>query len=435
MTSEPSGTILAPRWRDAEQPRHRHLDRGSGHHRLRRRHDQQPGRGHLQRPGRRGFIWDTSQPGPHRSSTTRARSSARAMRVRRTSRSRSTTPARSMCRPARSTWAPAARSQYQHRLIHRRAPGRPCISTGEDLTASSSIAGDTVSSGGLTDAGSYQAVSGTGATVSPSPARFSAWATRSTSMARSTSAPAGGPVTLTTGTLTVHDGGTLTGVDSFVGNGLFTWAMAAQRSAVLHDRRLWRDGDLPSGYLPPPQWRDTEQPRHRHLDRGPGHLSAPTAPRSTTWPGRPSTPRPTRSLSGTPRSPDRPVLTTLAVHPLGRRGDDGHPDHVQQHRQRQCAGWDAWPGSGLEGTANSGTCGFPRGRPSIQGCTPRPAARRVLNGGTLASGPSSSTAEPSLVPGRSTAMSPTAARSALAAPAPRARSPSTATTPRRRPGH
>ena len=77
-------------------------------------------------------------------------------------------------------------------------------------------------------------------------------------------APAvGGPVTLTTGTLTIDPNSTLTGTDSFVANGLLTLErqLAAQR---LRERgRLWRAGSERWGCHHPGH--DAEQPRRGHL--------------------------------------------------------------------------------------------------------------------------------------------------------------------------
>ncbi len=111
------------------------------------------------------------------------------------------------------------------------AAGTTLYLTSEDLTASSSIAGDTVWLGGVNDAGSYDA--GT-ATVAFSTTFTGAIIGLGNSLdvgglgsfqAGGTvgfSPSSGGPVTLTTGTLTVHSG-TLTGIDSFVATGMFTW--------------------------------------------------------------------------------------------------------------------------------------------------------------------------------------------------------------------
>ena len=103
------------------------------------------------------------------------------------------------------------------------AAGTTLYLAAEDLTASSSIAGDTVSLSGVTDAGSYQAVSGTGANdVSFTGPILGVGNSIGIGGTVSFSPTSGGPVTLTTGALTVLPSGTLTGIDSFVVNGLFT---------------------------------------------------------------------------------------------------------------------------------------------------------------------------------------------------------------------
>ena len=115
----------------------------------------------------------------------------------------------------------------------------------------------------------------------------------------------GGPVTLTTGALTVS--GTLTGIDSFVANGPFTW-----------------EGDMLSGPFTIDAYGGMALTTYsnNYIDgvtlnnhgtatwTGTGPSAAPMVPRSTTWPGPPSTPRPMRSSSGIPRSPAQPRSST-----------------------------------------------------------------------------------------------------------------------------
>jgi hypothetical protein len=89
------------------------------------------------------------------------------------------------------------------------------------LDAASSIAADVVSLYGVDDAGSYSAAGGTyasGTTFTGTVANLGP----SLEVAQGTvsfAPAAGGPVTLTTGALTVDVGGTLTGTDSFVADG------------------------------------------------------------------------------------------------------------------------------------------------------------------------------------------------------------------------
>jgi hypothetical protein len=101
------------------------------------------------------------------------------------------------------------------------AAGTTFYLTDEVLTAASSLAGDTVSLGRVTDAGNYTAASGTSANnatftgpVQNLGNSFDVYGTVSFNPAS--------PVTLTTGTFTVHDGATLSGVDSFAANGPFS---------------------------------------------------------------------------------------------------------------------------------------------------------------------------------------------------------------------
>ena len=112
------------------------------------------------------------------------------------------------------------------------AAGTTLYLTSEDLTASSSIAGDTVWLGGVNDAGSYDAGTTTGAfsttftgTILGLGSSLDVGAGLGFFQTGGTvdfSPSAGGPVTLTTGALTVYSG-TLTGIDSFDANGPFTW--------------------------------------------------------------------------------------------------------------------------------------------------------------------------------------------------------------------
>ena len=117
-----------------------------------------------------------------------------------TSMSPSTTPARSSVQQGGlDLGGTAARSA---RLVHRRR-GPTLDLSGQDLTTSSVISSDGfVALNGCTEAGSYSATGDTNASNTSFTGTVR-WALRWRSTAPSASPAAGGPVTLTTGTLTV----------------------------------------------------------------------------------------------------------------------------------------------------------------------------------------------------------------------------------------
>jgi hypothetical protein len=174
------------------------------------------------------FLWDSTQPGPY-PVFNNAGSFTRSGDANETN----------IDIPFNNAGTVAVQAGYLHLVVEdyaalstsggsfTGAAGTTLKLTGEDLTASSVVAGDTVILVGVTEAGSYQAVSGTAASnvtfTGPILGVGSSLGIGVEGPSTVSFSPAsGGPVTLTTGTLTVEPGATLTGTDSFTTTGMFT---------------------------------------------------------------------------------------------------------------------------------------------------------------------------------------------------------------------
>jgi hypothetical protein len=129
------------------------------------------------------------------------------------------------------------------------AAGTTLVISGQDLTSTSVISSaGSVRLSGCTEAGSYSVAGDTsaGSVTFTGPVQLGT----SLEVGDATFAPAvGGPVTLTTGALTVGQGG-LHGTDSFVANGLLTLGRASDLSVPVVDAYGGLTIDGTTGYVP-----------------------------------------------------------------------------------------------------------------------------------------------------------------------------------------